>query len=159
MSWVRGDCEMVSFHWLHTVIPILTGHMWFLTSCHLWANFLLKFHLDLCKVIFRQKICKSCLILCCPMYKTPKNRVMLKTKAHENVPSSLEWLICTYTNFTIFLLFLQINTNTWYFCTIVETLIIVWKDQLCFGVAYQKHTWFWYRAMQNNMSVQEDPIT
>ena len=42
-----------------SVIPILTGHMWYLTSCHLRANLWPKFHLDLSKVIFRQQIYKQ----------------------------------------------------------------------------------------------------
>ncbi len=85
------QCMFCNPH-LFTVIPILTGHMWFLTSCHLQANLWSKFHFDLCKVIFRQKIYKPCLILCSPMCSKPKNKLMLKTKACKNVPSSLELL-------------------------------------------------------------------
>ena len=79
-------------HNLSSVIPILTGHMWFLTSCHLRANLWSEVYLDLCKVIFRPKIYKPCLILSGPMRLKPKSRLMLKTKSCKNVPSSLEWL-------------------------------------------------------------------
>ncbi len=66
--------------------------MWFLTSCHLRANIRSKFHLDLFKVTFKQKVYKPCLILSGAICWKPKNRLMLKTKACENVPSSLELL-------------------------------------------------------------------
>ncbi len=35
--------------------------------------------------------------------------------------------IFTYMNFSTFLLFPEMNTNTWYFCTVFETLIYMCK--------------------------------
>ncbi len=77
---------------LQSVIPNLTGQMQFLTSYHLPVSLWSKFNLDLCKVIFRLKIYKPCLILSGRMCQLLENRLMLKTKTCRNVPSSLELL-------------------------------------------------------------------
>ncbi len=61
----------------------MTYGMWFLTSCHLQANLWSKFYLYLSNVIFMQKSCLEWSKLC---VRDQKNRLMLKTKACENVP-------------------------------------------------------------------------
>ena len=49
---------------------------YFVFGVNLW----LKCNFDLCKVIFMQKIYRPCLIVSGPMYKKPKNSLMLKTR-------------------------------------------------------------------------------
>ena len=61
--------------------------MWFLTSSHLWTNLWSKFHLGPL-----QKVYKPCLILSGLMWRKLENRLMSKSKACENVQSSLESL-------------------------------------------------------------------
>ena len=67
--------------------------MQFLTSFHLLSSLWLKFNSDLCKVIFRYKIYKPCLIFRGPKCQKLENRLMLKTMTCKNVPSSLELLL------------------------------------------------------------------